>query len=416
MTNTCPAGQADCDGLPGNGCEVNTSTDASNCGGCGLACSPLHGTGSCTAGTCGIGTCAPGYSDCDGLPGNGCEYDNAGFPTDPNNCGSCGALCAPANGSGLCAAGACKITGCAPGFSDCDNLQANGCEYDNTGFGTDPKHCGGCGTACAVAHATPLCTAGSCKMGACDADYVDVDGKASNGCECHKMGTTDGTCDGVDDDCNGLIDDGYVPVVCGTGACASKSRCVSGNYVPCASGRPATEGPPGDPACADGVDNDCDGLTDDMDSNCMSTDGGAGPSDGGMNSDSSTADGGSTNDSSNGGRDGTTTSDGTAGAGGSTSGGTGGSAAGGTGSSDGSTSGGTGGSTGGSTGSKTDGSAGSNSTDPAAGEEVGGGCGCRIGTRREPFWPAGSVLVGLALALARAGQRRASRRKERSEL
>jgi hypothetical protein len=320
VMNTCPAGQADCDSLPNT---VNTNTDASNCGGCGLACSPAHATGSCTGGTCGIGTCAPGFSDCDGLPGNGCEYDNAGFPTDPNNCGSCGAVCAPAHGSGHCAAGTCKITGCAPGFSDCDGLPANGCEYDDTGFPSDPKHCGGCGTACAAAHATPLCTAGACKMGACDADYVDVDGKPANGCECHKISTTDGTCDGVDDDCNGLIDDGYIGTACGTGACASKSRCVNGNFSPCTPGRPAAEGPASDPTCADGVDNSCDGLTDDADSNCAASDGGSGPGDAGTNPDASTTDGGNTDDGSSGRdlrRPPTVT-----GAGGSTTGGSGGS-------------------------------------------------------------------------------------------
>jgi hypothetical protein len=415
VTNTCSAGQADCDGLPG--CEVNTNTDAANCGGCGLACSPAHATGSCTAGTCGIGTCAPGFSDCDGLPGNGCEYDNTGFPTDPNNCGACGAACAPAHGTGLCTAGACKVVGCAPGFSDCDGLPGNGCEYDDTGFASDPQHCGGCGTACAVNHATPLCTAGSCKMGACAADYVDVDGKPANGCECHKLGTTDGTCDGVDDDCNGLVDDGYVPFSCGTGACASKSRCVNGNFS-CTAGPPAVEGPTGDPTCADGVDNDCDGLTDDADSNCAAsdggaTDGGSGSSDAGTNPDASTTDGGRADDGAAG-RDGAPTADGTTGADGSTSGGTGGSA--------GATSGGTGGSAGsnagGSAGSSKDGGAGSSAggttpTDPTGAEQ--GGCGCRIGTRGAPAWPAGASLIGMGLVLARAARRRAPRRKERGD-
>jgi uncharacterized repeat protein (TIGR01451 family) len=414
VMNTCTAGQADCDGQPG--CEVNTNTDPANCGGCGLACSPAHATGSCNGGTCAVGTCAPGFSDCDGLPGNGCEYDNTGFPTDPNNCGSCGAICAPANGSGSCTAGVCKIVGCAPGFSDCDGLPGNGCEYDNAGFPSDPNHCGGCGTACAASHAAPLCTAGSCKMGACDANYVDVDGKPANGCECHKLGTTDGTCDGVDDDCNGLIDDAYVPFSCGTGACASKSRCVNGSFV-CAPGGPAVEGPAGDPNCADGVDNDCDGLTDDADSNCAAIDGGSGSNDAGTTPDASTTDAGGAIDGSTG-RDAATTTDATTDAGGSSSGGaagSGGATSGGTGGSAGSNAGGTAGSSkDGGAGSSAGGSAGTTPTDPTGDEQ--GGCGCRIGARSGgPAWPAGGALFGLGLALARVAQRRSAQRKERRD-
>lgn len=34
----CAPGRADCDGNPGNGCEVDTTSDAGNCGACGVAC------------------------------------------------------------------------------------------------------------------------------------------------------------------------------------------------------------------------------------------------------------------------------------------------------------------------------------------------------------------------------------------
>ncbi|MEK6527802.1 MAG: hypothetical protein AABZ36_02815, partial [Nitrospirota bacterium] len=53
--------------------------------------------------------------------------------------------------------------------------------------------------------------------------------------------------------------------------CASTGTlsCVAGVMVDsCATGSPTTEGPPGDATCQDGLDNDCDGVTDASDSGC----------------------------------------------------------------------------------------------------------------------------------------------------
>jgi hypothetical protein len=100
-----------------------------------------------------------------------------------------------------------------------------------------------------------------------------VDGADPDCAGCSPVGD-DLTCDGIDDDCNGLIDDGYgpTPTSCGTGACESTGaiECVDGSTVDtCAPGSPVTEGPFGDPTCTDGVDNDCDGLTDPFDGDCQ---------------------------------------------------------------------------------------------------------------------------------------------------
>jgi hypothetical protein len=46
---TCNTGYADCNGVPSDGCEVDTTTDPAHCGGCGTACAPGH---SCAAGMC----------------------------------------------------------------------------------------------------------------------------------------------------------------------------------------------------------------------------------------------------------------------------------------------------------------------------------------------------------------------------
>ena len=87
-------------------------------------------------------------------------------------------------------------------------------------------------------------------------------------------------CDnGVDDNGNGLVDcedpqcDGFVDgaTSCGVGACAATGNlvCQTPNQVDnCTPGAPAGEGPFTDPSCSDGVDNDCDGLTDAADPDC----------------------------------------------------------------------------------------------------------------------------------------------------
>jgi len=75
-----------------------------------------------------------------------------------------------------------------------------------------------------------------------------------------QVSTTDATCDATDDDCDGLPDDDYVPepLACGLGACAAvgATTCVAGHVLmQCHPGTPTTE-------ICNGVDDDCDGLTD----------------------------------------------------------------------------------------------------------------------------------------------------------
>ena len=86
-------------------------------------------------------------------------------------------------------------------------------------------------------------------------------------------------CDnGIDDTGNGLVDcadpecDGFVDGACDTG---NAGICASGTFVCQNLGQvctqdqqPGTEGPFGSPTCGDGVDNDCDGLTDADDPDC----------------------------------------------------------------------------------------------------------------------------------------------------
>jgi uncharacterized repeat protein (TIGR01451 family)/MYXO-CTERM domain-containing protein len=390
VPSTCAAGRADCV-TPAGDCETSVASNPSHCGGCGIVCAPPHATGSCSAGVCTIGSCNAGYSDCNGLAGDGCEYDQTGFQQDPRNCGSCGSVCAPANGSGTCAAGLCTITGCAPGYEDCNGVAADGCEYDASSFSTDPLNCGSCSVTCAPSHATGICASGSCGIGGCDAGYVDIDANPANGCEtaCTPSATPETECNGIDDDCDGDVDEDYVPVSCGVGACTAASVC-SGATETCTPAGAATEGPAGAPSCSDGSDNDCDGSADDADSNC---DSGPGTGEAGA---------GGAPDPGTGG---------TSGSGGSSAAGEGGTpdGVGGTNATGGSTAGrgGTNG-TGNSAGEPDSGSAGDDADVPqsqAKSSDDAGGCGCRVAPQKHSRL---QMLGALAL-LSLAGLRRRRR-------
>jgi hypothetical protein len=51
---------------------------------------------------------------------------------------------------------------------------------------------GSCTAGCPIAHGTPSCLMGACSIGMCDVGYYDTDLSASNGCECHEIGSDPG--------------------------------------------------------------------------------------------------------------------------------------------------------------------------------------------------------------------------------
>jgi hypothetical protein len=173
----CDAPFADCNASPADGCETNTSSSLANCGGCNLACAYPHAAAACPNGSCQLAACDLFYADCNGVAADGCEVPTA---SDPLHCGWCAPCPAVANGAAGCTSGVCTIASCNAGFADCVNGLADGCE---TGILGDPSNCGGCGVACSLANASAACSGGSCAIAACTAPWQSCDGQAANGCE-----------------------------------------------------------------------------------------------------------------------------------------------------------------------------------------------------------------------------------------
>jgi hypothetical protein len=329
----------------GTACDdVDLDTDVNNCGTCGNVCIYTGADALCVKGKCEIGECHDSRYNLDGDPNNGCEYacspsadgvelcnyldddcdgvvDN-GFDltSDPDNCGVCGAACSLLHADSTCETEAggspsCQVTGCEDGWYDIDGVDANGCEYQCQKTGRD-------GVACAPGDA-------SCGQEVCDAYDNDCNGVINDGNEgnggpeggqacldyCGNMackgectagistcvgnnlvcipgkGPTLETCDNKDNDCDGVVDNGFdlTSDANNCGSCGNScvdalpnavGKCVDPGGAPppecqilaCKPGykdldpnKPGCEKCPKFPTTAEtcnGIDDDCDGVID----------------------------------------------------------------------------------------------------------------------------------------------------------
>src|SRR6185503_19747958 len=136
------------------------------------------------------------------------------------------------NAEGDCSTGSCVIKACRPGAFDANKTAADGCEclqsnggieicdtQDNNCDGviddgfkldSDVNNCGVCGKRCIFPFAKASCAGSMCKMDECLPGFYDLNKVAADGCEyaCIKSNMGKEICDGQDNDCNGMIDDG----------------------------------------------------------------------------------------------------------------------------------------------------------------------------------------------------------------
>jgi len=323
-----------CNGLVDENYDLQS--DRFNCGSCNSPCISPGAIGACVSGSCQIAACAFGYWDLDAQPQNGCEYrcvpsfngieicngrdDNCDgnidegidLYSDTSHCGACNQACSAIEGTALCEFGFCRMSSCNPGFWDADHNPYNGCEYQCTlsnegfelcdgvdndcdglidndfDFQNDSNNCGACGNVCPSGATTQsFCKAGVCGPEVCRPKFFDLNGdlgiQQGDGCECMDRGVE--FCNGIDDNCNGVVDDGFdlQNDVLNCGGCGNRCYFVNANAA-CFSGscqnngcKPGWVDQDGNPyngceyACSptnggveicDQIDNNCDGRRD----------------------------------------------------------------------------------------------------------------------------------------------------------
>jgi len=260
----CLAGYADCDDSSANGCETELGT-VTDCSACQDDCRDRfsRADGDCQNGSCRMGGCESGYADCNSDAADGCEIQLG----SDENCSSCGDNCDDSypHAEGSCISGHCAKGPCLPGYADCNFELLDGCEVE---LGTD-ANCSACADNCTddFAHAGGVCRNGSCSLGECAAEYGNCDGADANGCETDLR--TDQHCGACSNECNDLetcqleVDeyrciaadcqdadaDGYRDISCGGADCDDTESEINPSII----------------ETCDEIDNDCDGLTDEGD-------------------------------------------------------------------------------------------------------------------------------------------------------
>ncbi|MCB9605480.1 MAG: SUMF1/EgtB/PvdO family nonheme iron enzyme [Polyangiaceae bacterium] len=217
-------------GAGGATCEADTQNDVENCGSCGHVCQLPGAFAMCQAGECRVESCAQGFYDLDGDPTNGCEY-------------------------------ACEVP--VIGAEICDGID-NDCDGDVDLADSDLMPPTGL---CNTTAGTPCETAVAVCLGAqgwgCDYPTgVETDQGF--------VRTLETKCDGIDGNCDGTVDETFFDLgkPCddgGIGVCRDFGEVVcdpnDDSTVMCDLTLPPDPTPAGSEVC-NGLDDDCNGQVD----------------------------------------------------------------------------------------------------------------------------------------------------------
>ena len=225
-------------------------------------------------------TCNGIDDDCDGIIDDNLPPAQNGaacnVPTPP----PAGATSPCMAGATQCINGAVNCVGSVGPVSATDScgVDAN-CNGQLTGqpdLTSDVNNCGACGHACKspMDHSIWSCQNSACVFGGCFPGYYDIPANHLCSYPCIFTSAVE-LCNGVDDNCNGQIDENVpapsVGSVCGINPGATTPECTNGVTVACVAGKyQCTFATPGvcNPSCAqaaevcDGLDNNCNGLVD----------------------------------------------------------------------------------------------------------------------------------------------------------
>ncbi|MBM4319351.1 MAG: hypothetical protein FJ125_05155, partial [Deltaproteobacteria bacterium] len=265
----CNGRDDDCDGTTDEGFrnpQTGLYDSVDHCGVCGYSCTgriPHAAALRCdVAGglpTCAVVSCEPGFFRagdlaCVPVTSNRCVpcIDDGSCPVDGDRCleldGArvCGQDCRAGNLHGL-AAGVCPQG------------------YTCRGFGVEVRQCvpisGSCTCLAEHAGSSRLCTVAN-ELGRCTGFATCDPERSWSGCSAPPPARE--SCNGRDDDCDGMIDEGFAglnqPCLAGEGAClrAGVMRCTDDGAATICGAQPGAA----QPEACNYQDDDCDGATD----------------------------------------------------------------------------------------------------------------------------------------------------------